>query len=90
MPTVAVDQFVGYGRSLVAPISHMFSITPHDTDELASVTRALYVGTAGNVVVVTASGDEVTLNNLAAGVWHPMRIKQVKTATTAQNLIGGY
>ena len=85
------DSFDGHIPGLASPASNAFSITPHDSNELSNVTRGLYVGVAGDVVVVTAGGDEVTLVALAAGVFHPIRAKQVKlTNTTATDIVGVY
>ena len=96
----AVDPFMTYTSlaNILAPISRTFIIDDgvtdarSDTAELAIVTRAIYVGTSGTVKVVTAGGDTVVLPNLAAGVWHPLRVKQVYATGTANNLhiIGGY
>jgi hypothetical protein len=37
------------------------------------------------------SGSGITLKNLAAGVWHPMRVKRVySTGTTATDIVAGY
>ena len=85
------DDFSGLIPGLTAPAGNAFAITPHDSNDLSNVTRGLYVGATGDVVVVTANGDEVTLTALAAGVFHPIRAKQVKsTNTTATNIVGVY
>lgn len=72
-----------------SPASRAFAITPNDSTDLTTQTRALYVGTAGNLVV-TLVGDSssVTFSNVAAG-YHPLRVKRVHaTSTTATGLIG--
>jgi hypothetical protein len=85
------DDFSGHIPGLTSPAGNAVAITPHDSNELSNVTRGLYVGVTGDVVVVTANGDEVTLTALAAGVFHPIRVKQVKsTNTTATNIVGVY
>jgi hypothetical protein len=87
----AVDNFAGSyaaGRAtLHGPLTNIVTVTPHDTNELAFVTRALYIGGAGNVRLVTPEGDDVTLTALAVGVWHPIRCKIVKVSTTTATLI---
>lgn len=45
-----------------------------------------YVGTAGNVVAITAGGDTVTIAALS-GSYHPIQISHVKAATTATGII---
>lgn len=72
-----------------SPASTFESITPSDTDLLQEATRAIYVGSAGNMVAVSVNDNEVTFNNLVAGTIYPFRIKQVKsTGTTASGLVG--
>jgi hypothetical protein len=62
-------------------------ITPSDTTELSAVS-VIYVGVTGNIALVTANGDEVTLQNAQAGSVIPVRVKKVKaTGTTATGLI---
>ena len=87
----AVNKFVGL-KSDMAPASNAFTITPHDTNELAFVTRGLYLGVSGDVAVTMANGDEVTFLNMAAGIIHPLRVKIVKDTGTDADLgiIGVY
>lgn len=55
------------------------------------VTRALYIGTSGNVAVrMAGSGASITFINVAVGVF-PIQVDQVlSTATTASNIIALY
>lgn len=87
----AVNKFVGL-KSDMAPAGNAFTITPHDTNELAFVTRGLYLGVSGDVAVTTSNGDEVTFLNMAAGIIHPLRVKIVKDTGTDADLgiIGVY
>lgn len=63
------------------------AVTPSDTDELARYCRALYITGAGNVVVVTVDGSELTFAVIASQVL-PVRCKQVKaTNTTATGIL---
>lgn len=83
------DDFEGHIEGLSSPADNAFAITPHDSNELSSVTHGLYVGGTGDVAVVMASGEEVTFSAMAAGVFHPIRVKQVKeTGTSATDIIG--
>ena len=92
----AVDTFNSPGvvdtPGVAAPIyTDAFAITTSDTLDLAFVTRAIWVGGAGNIAVVTAGGETVTLNSAAAGALIPLRVSRVKaTGTTATNLVGLY
>ena len=65
-------------------------ITPSDTlaDRQASV--AILTNADGPVSVVTMTGEVVVIPSLAAGIWHPMRIKWVRaTGTTATSVVFG-
>lgn len=62
------------------------AVTPSDTTEIFAV--ALYVGTTGNLAVVTEGGDTVTFVGCPAGLIIPVRVKQVKsTNTTATDIV---
>jgi hypothetical protein len=54
------------------------------------VTRSLYVGTGGTLVVRMASGNQVTFSNVAQGVF-PVQVDMVlSTNTTASNIVALY
>ncbi len=87
----ATDPFSTNATGLDAPALHAFAITPDDNNDLAIATRGIYVGVGGDVAVVTAGGETVTLKNASAGTTLPVRVARVKaTGTTATNLIGLY
>jgi hypothetical protein len=76
---------------MIDPGERVFEITPSDSANLEHTTRGLYVGIIGDVHVVTAGGDDVTFVDLAAGVIHPLRIRQVMASgTNAGELLGIY
>lgn len=56
------------------------------------MTKALLVGTAGDVVVVGADDSgSVTIPNMQPGIWHPMQVKQVlATGTEALEIVAMY
>lgn len=86
----AQDPYASYTAGLTAPIVGAFAITPSNSDDLPKVTRQIYAGGAGNVVVVWADGSETT-EPVLAGERLDWRIKQVKlTGTTATGLRGYY
>lgn len=59
------------------------AVTPSDSTNFAPC-RALYVGGAGNVVVVFENDQTLTLTAVPAGSFLPLRIKRVNsTSTTA-------
>lgn len=77
-----------------AGIRRALAVTPSDTVDLAGITRGIYVGGSGNVVVIFADdvdANTVTLTGLAAGVWHPMQVRRIlNTSTTATGIVAGY
>jgi len=78
-------------RSASRQISYSLSANVSDTTDLTDgLTRALLVGTEGNVAVTYHNGVEDTIY-LASGAWHPMSVKRVReTGTTALNIKAGY
>lgn len=87
----ATDRSGTSGNAPTYPAASAFAITPNDSAELDTVTRYIYVGTAGNLKVVMMNGETVTLNNLAAGTPHPLRVRKVfANGTSATNIVGLY
>ena len=84
------DNFGSSSDSLIAPANNAFEITPHDTQELAIVTKALYIGTGGDVVLRPLEGAiDVTFRNLLAGSILDVRALAVRaTGTSASDLVG--
>lgn len=71
------------------PSPRPIGITPHDTNELAYVVRAFYVGVTGNVAVVNDLGDTVIFVAVPAGATVPCMTKRVlSTGTTATSIVG--
>lgn len=70
------------------------AVTPSDSTILP-ITRALYVGTGGTLVVVMADADTtsttVTYTNVANGAILPIQVSKVySTSTTASNILALY
>ena len=83
------DNFESYTPGLEAPASSGFAITPNDGADLATATRAIYVGGAGDIQLTFVGGTTVTLTGLQAGVAYPFRASRVfSTSTTATGLVG--
>lgn len=71
-----------------SPASNFAAVTPSDSVNLTYFTRALYVGTGGNVVVVSPSGTAVTFSNVPDGAILPVKAMRVNsTNTTASNIV---
>ena len=83
------DRFSDFAGGLESPATDGFAVTPNDATELASVTRAVYVGGGGTLAVTLASGAELTFSGLAGGTLLPLRLRRVKaTGTSATAIIG--
>lgn len=67
-----------------------WAITPNDSTDLVRSTRALYVGSAGDLkILLVDDTTPVTLVGVQAGTIYPLRIKRIYSAgTTAGSLIG--
>ena len=84
----AIDQHDWKFESLNAPADNAEAVTPHDTNTLAYVSRALWVGGAGNITVVMKDGTTILFSGVPAGAWMPIRVSQVRaTGTTATNIV---
>jgi hypothetical protein len=73
------------------PSGDAFAVAPSNTASYAGgvSARALYVGTAGDVSLVTAGGTTVLFKNVPAGSWLPVVSSRVNlTGTTAGALVG--
>lgn len=84
------DSFSGYADSLTAPASNCFVISPSDVADLPIVTKALYVGTGGDVVLRAVNGAaDVTFRNVPDGGVIDVRTLAVRlTGTTAADIVG--
>jgi hypothetical protein len=87
---MAFDFFASHAAAAVDPARNAFSITPHDTDELTMLPRAIYVGTGGTLVLrAVGAASDVVLRNLASGQVIDIRANFVRaTGTTAADLVG--
>jgi len=83
------DTYAEFATSLVAPPAGAFVVTPSSGD-LAQVTRALYVGSAGDLHVQMLWGGTIVFANVAAGSLLPIRCSKVLPTTTAQSIVGLY
>lgn len=83
------DRFGTHARGLSAPASSAFPIAPNDAVELAETARAIYVGGAGTIALVTKEGSTVSFVGLSAGTVLPVStVRVLATGTTATNLVG--
>lgn len=75
----------------VLPIVGGAAVTTSDSVDLVTMSRALWVGTGGNIVVITMDGSTITLKNVQNGTLVPIRVTRVKaTSTTATDIVNLY
>lgn len=85
------DDFASQMPSNISPIENGFAVTPSDSVDCSFVTRALWVGTGGDISILTRGGSTVVLKNAASGSLIPIRAVRVNlTNTTATDLVGLY
>ena len=79
-----------YQNAVAVTTSDTVNIAPPATLDANEPARALYIGTTGNLVVITAGGDTVTFNAVPVGIL-PVSVTRVKaTSTTASNIVALY
>lgn len=82
------DPYDSYQPGLESPIFGAESVTPDDEDEFDRPSRALYVGTGGNISVLMHNGVEITYTNVPDGSWMPLRCRRVNaTGTNATDIV---
>ena len=86
-----IDMFKTHARSLTSPPEDAASITPGEAgSELSHVTRALYVGVAGDLALLMQGGATVILRGVPSGSFLPLRVRQVLAAGTSADGIVGF
>lgn len=80
-------------RLATDPAYDAFTIQPSDIDCLSRETRALYIGTGGNLTVVMSGPSQamVTFVNVQGGTLLPLAVVQVRSSgTTASDIVALY
>jgi len=86
---MAIDQNTYSTSGVSNPAGEALEITPADID-LATFTRGVYIGVAGDLKVTMAGGDVVTFVGVVAGSVLPIRCSQIMAATTASSIVALY
>lgn len=89
------DSFSGFSDSVSNPATRAAVVTPSDTDNLADIPKAIYVGTGGNIAMigVNASGAAtgITWKNVPSGALIPFRPRRIlANGTTAADILALY
>ena len=85
---MATDLFENFPLAFTMPYNDGFAITKSDDNELAQVTRGIYVGGTGNISLVTERGNTIVLKGVLTGTILNIRAVKVLAATTATDLVG--
>ncbi len=83
-----MDPFSGFGDNVESPARHAVAVTPNDGTALPYVTKALYIGGAGNVTVRPIEGGaDCTFSAVPAGSILPVRVSHVRATGTSATMI---
>lgn len=76
------------GLSMLEPSGDAVALTKSDTDDLREISRAIWVGGAGDITVIMSSGSSVLISSVPAGTLLPIRIRKLmSTGTSASNVV---
>jgi hypothetical protein len=84
------DTFETHVRSLTSPPEHGLAVTPSDAQDLPYVTRAIYVGGAGDLAIRLQDGTELVLRNVVAGTLLPIRVARILASGTSVSGVVGF
>lgn len=71
-----------------APADSGVVVVPSDTASFQQLSRSIYVGTSGSLVVTMADGKDVSFSNVPAGTFLHVRASKVKaTGTSAGSIV---
>ncbi|MFL6863916.1 MAG: hypothetical protein ACJ8DZ_13060 [Allosphingosinicella sp.] len=86
------DSFTGVAASLTAPARRALALVPSDTQALAEIPKALFVGTGGAIAMRGAGGGADHIwKNVQDGSILPFRAEFVRaTGTTAADILALY
>lgn len=89
---MAEDAFEAHRPGLTSPIDRLAAVTKSDTADLpGGLSRALYVGTGGSLIVTDRHGTTATFANVPDGAMLPIRVARVlATGTTAADIVALY
>ena len=87
---MGIDSFLQFTDSPSEPATGAFAIVPHATNELPFVTKAVYIGGAGDVTLRPLNSEtDIQFRNLAAGSVLDIRAKAIRVAGTSATFLVG-
>lgn len=77
-----------FGGAVDGPYQDGFAVTPSDTVDFGTLASALFIGTGGQVVLITEKGTQLTFGNVPSGTTMRIRCRRVnQTNTAASNIV---
>jgi hypothetical protein len=86
------DAFANTLDMPIAPATRTVAVTPHDSNALIDIPKALYVGAGGDIAMrgVNGTADQIW-KNVPTGTILPFRAQYVRsTGTTATSILALY
>lgn len=83
----ATDNFSRFQTQASDPATNAVLITPSDSVDLVNVSRAVYVGTGGNMKVTMADSGTVLFTGVPSGTTLPIRVSRIHATTTTASTI---
>lgn len=77
------DPFSNQAAAVTDPARSAAAVTPSNSSDLPTVSRALYVGQGGDLRVTMADGAKVTFPALPGGAIYPLRVARVHASGTS-------
>ena len=85
------DEFSSTSDTPESQARNAAAVIPHASDPLTAISKALYVGVGGNVVVRLVDDEaDVQFVNVPAGMILPIRASHVRDASTASGIVNLY
>jgi len=82
------DYWDTHRPGIESPAEHAAAVTKSDSTTFDDITRAVWVGTAGDIAVLTKGGETVTFANVPSGSLLPIRVSKVlSTGTDASDIV---
>lgn len=82
------NEFSTVADSPMQPARNLAAVTPNDSTDLPNVSKALWIGGAGNVSIIAADDSSaVLISGVPAGTVLPIRAKRVLATNTTATLI---
>lgn len=86
------DPFTGATKAVTAQARGAVAVTPHDTNDLATYPKALWIGADGNIVVIPVeNADNAPVTFAVSQGVLPVQVRRVlATGTTATGIVALY